>query len=150
MASHTRLTVDFDRAASAPSSVGQGGFHVAYRQAPHEPGDHQALQGVGPAHPDSEQPRHEGLVGAPQLGPFDGHRPRGGLDRGRTVPVAAAGTRSLAMGVALPAQELGDLGLDGGLHQQAHPEPGHLFEHLAELTLRGEQVVDVSADALDR
>jgi hypothetical protein len=54
------------------------------------------------------------------------------------------------MGIALPTQELGDLGLDCGLHQQAHSEPGHLFKHLAELTLGGEQVVDVSADALDR
>ena len=75
--------------------------------------------------------------------------PGGGLDRGRAVPVAAAGPDALAMGVALPAQELGDLGLDGGLHQQAHPEAGHLLEDLAELTLGGEQVVDVGADALD-
>jgi len=45
------------------------------------------------------------------------------------------------MGVALSAQGLGDLGLDRGLHQQPHPEPGHLLQHLAELPLGGEQVL---------
>ena len=37
-----------------------------------------------------------------------------------------------------------------GLHQHAHAEAGHLLQHLSEVTLGGEQVVDVGADALDR
>ena len=32
---------------------------------------------------------------------------------------------------------------------QAHAEPGHLLKDLAEVTIGGEQVVDVGADALD-
>ncbi len=56
------------------------------------------------------------------------------------MAVAAALPGTLTMGVALPAQELGDLGLDGGLHQQAHTEAGHLLEDLAEVTIRSEQV----------
>jgi hypothetical protein len=107
--------------------VGQAGLYVTGRQATDEPGDDQALQRVGAAHPDAEQPGRERLVGASQLGPIDGDRPGGGLHRGRTVPVAAAGADSFAVAVALTAQKLGDLGLDGGLHQQAHPEAGHLL-----------------------
>jgi len=53
------------------------------------------------------------------------------------------------VGVAFPAQELGDLGLDGGLHEEAHADAGYLLQHVAEITLGGEQVVDVGADALD-
>jgi hypothetical protein len=66
------------------------------------------------------------------------------------VPVTAPGAQTIAVAVALTAQKLGDLGLDGGLHQQAHPEPGHLLQHLAQLPLRAEQVVYLRADALDR
>ena len=54
----------------------------------------------------------------------------------------------LAAGVAVPAQELGDLGLQRGLDEQAHPEAGDVLEDLAKLTLGGEQVVDLGADAL--
>lgn len=64
-------------------------------------------------------------------------------------PFAAPGAGTLAMGVALAAHELGDLGLDGALHEQAHAEAGHLLQHLAQVTVGGEQVVDVDADALE-
>jgi hypothetical protein len=66
------------------------------------------------------------------------------------VPVAAAGPDPFAVAVALTAQELGDLGLDRGLHQQTHPEAGHLLQHFAQLPLGAEQLVYVSADPLDR
>ena len=66
------------------------------------------------------------------------------------MPVAAAGPDTLAVAVSLTAQELGHLGLDGGLHQQAHPKPGHLLQHFAQLPLGAEQVVYLSADTLDR
>jgi hypothetical protein len=66
------------------------------------------------------------------------------------VPVAAARTDTLAVAVALPAQKLSDLGLDRGLHQQAHTDPGHLLQDLAQLPLGVEQVVYLGADALNR
>ena len=53
------------------------------------------------------------------------------------------------MAVALTAQELGNLGLDGGLHEQAHAEAGHLLQYVAELPLGTEQVVYLGADTLD-
>ena len=56
MASQTRLTVDLDSGRLGPESVGQGGLHVTHRQTPHEPGDDQALQGVGAAHPTPKSP----------------------------------------------------------------------------------------------
>ena len=130
--------------------VGQGGLDVAHRQAPHEPGDHQGLQGVGATHAHTQQPRREGLVGASQLRTVNGDRTGRGLDRRRAVPVTTADPGSLAMGIALPAQELGDLRLDGGLHQQAHTEAGHLLQDLAKVTVRSEQIIDVGADALQR
>jgi len=129
--------------------VGQGGLDVAYRQAPDEAGDDQGLQCVGAAHPDAEESGREGLVGAPQLGALEGDRAGRGLDGRRAVAVAAAGSGTLAVGVALPAEELGDFCLDGGLQEQAHAEAGHLLQHVAEVTLGGEQVVNVGADALD-
>jgi hypothetical protein len=130
--------------------VGQAGLHVSDRQAPHEPGDHQALEGVGAAHPDAKQPGGERLVGASQLGTLDRDRPCGRLDRGRAVPVSAAAPSSLAVAVALPAQELGDLGLDRGLHQQTDTETGDLLQHLTQLPFGAEQVLYLGADAFDR
>jgi hypothetical protein len=66
------------------------------------------------------------------------------------VAVAAPRTGTLTTGVTLPTQELGDLSLDSGLHQQTHPETSHLLQHVTEVTVEGEQVIDVSADALQR
>jgi len=43
---------------------------------------------------------------------------------------------SLAADVALPAQELGDLCLDGGLHHQAGSDPADLLQNLGEVALR--------------
>src|SRR6266581_3106030 len=48
------------------------------------------------------------------------------------------------------AEELGDLGLEGGLHQQPRAEPGDIFEDLRQLLVLGEQLVDVAVDALGR
>ena len=129
--------------------VGQGRLDVADGQAADEAGDDQGLQGVGPAHPHPQQPGGEGLVRAPQLRALDGDGPGCGLDRGRAVAVAAARAGTLAVGVALPAEELGELGLQGGLEEQAHADTGHLLQDLAEVAVRGEQVVDVGADALE-
>lgn len=65
------------------------------------------------------------------------------------MAVATALPGPVAADVALPTQELGDLGLERGLHQETNAQMGHLFENLAEITVGGEQLVDVGADALD-
>jgi hypothetical protein len=64
------------------------------------------------------------------------------------VAVAIPGTLPLAAGVAVTAQELADLGLQGGLHDQPHAQPGNLLQDLPEVLLGGEQLVDLGADAL--
>jgi hypothetical protein len=64
------------------------------------------------------------------------------------VAVAVAGAVTLATSVAVAAQELADLGLQGGLDDQPHAQPGDLFEDLAEVLLGGEQLIDLDADAL--
>ena len=52
--------------------------------------------------------------------------------------------------VAVAAQELGNLGLQGGLDDQPHAEAGDLLQDLAEILLGGEQLVDLGAYALGR
>jgi hypothetical protein len=52
------------------------------------------------------------------------------------VAVAIPGTLPLAAGVAVTAQELADLGLQGGLHDQPHAQPGNLLQDLPEVLLR--------------
>jgi hypothetical protein len=64
------------------------------------------------------------------------------------VAVAIPGTLPLAAGVAVTAQELADLGLQDGLHDQPHAQPGNLLQDPPEVLLRGEQLVDLGADAL--
>ena len=128
--------------------LGQGGLDVSHRQAPDEAGDDQGLQGVGAAHAHPQQPGGEGLVGAPQLRALDGDGPGRGLDGRRAVAVAATGTNAFAVGVALPAQELCDLGFDRGLDEEAHAEAPDLLQDVGQVTVGGEQVVDVGADAL--
>jgi hypothetical protein len=64
------------------------------------------------------------------------------------VAVAIADALPLATGVAVAAQELADLGFHGGLHHQPHAQPGDLLQHLAEVLLGGEQLVDLGTDAL--
>jgi hypothetical protein len=44
--------------------LGQGGLHVAHRQAAHEPGDDQRLQRVALGHPGAQQPGGERFGGA--------------------------------------------------------------------------------------
>jgi len=99
----------------------------------------------------AEQPGRERLGGAPQLGPGQRHRPGGRLDRHFPVAVAAARTRVLrqpSTGITVAAQELGDLGLQGCLHQQLRAEPGHLLQDLRQRPILSEQVVDLGMDAI--
>ena len=64
------ITVDFDTAADSPSASVSAASTSPDRQAAHEPGDHQRLQGVGLGHALAEQLRGEPLGGAAQLGPL--------------------------------------------------------------------------------
>jgi hypothetical protein len=66
------------------------------------------------------------------------------------VAVAAAGTGSLTVGVAFPAQELSDFGLDRGLDEQAHAEASDLLQDVGQVAVGGEEVVDVGADCASR
>src|SRR5690606_25115516 len=152
------------------SRFGQGGFgaerggecafDVTHAQAAHERGDDQGLQGVGAGDAGAEQAGGELLGGAAQFGAGDGDRPGGGFDGGRAVPVAVAGPyRGLLLAavgcdgggalVASPAEERVHLGFDGGLDDQAGAEPGDVFENLDEITIGGEQGVDLGADGLN-
>jgi hypothetical protein len=90
--------------------VGEGGLHVAHRQAAHKPSDHQRLQRIRLGHPGAKESRREAFGGAGQLRSVDGDRSSGGLARGRAV--AVTGTRAGVFGVgralgAGPAEELG-------------------------------------------
>jgi hypothetical protein len=129
--------------------LSQRGLHVTHAQATHEPRDHQGFQRVGARHALAQQPRDERLGGAARLGAFQHHRPGGGLHGQLGMAVAVPGPLPLATGVAVAAQELGQLGLHGGLHDQPHAQPGDLLQDLAEVLLGGEQLVDLGADALD-
>jgi hypothetical protein len=62
------------------------------------------------------------------------------------VPVAL----TLAAGVAVPPQELGDLGLQRGLEHQPHRRSGHLLEVLQQAASlgAGDQLVDLGTDGL--
>jgi hypothetical protein len=51
---------------------------------------------------------------------------------------------------AVAAEELSDLSLERGLHQQLRAEPRHLLHDLRKLPARSKQLVDVAADALGR
>jgi hypothetical protein len=134
MASQIRLTVDFDNAASDPSASASA--------ASTSRTDRPRTTDAGP-----EQPGGERLVGVPELRALEGDGARGGLDRDRGVAVPAAFSGTITAHVALPTQELGDLGFEGGLHQEADAQMGHFLEDLAELTVGGEQLVDIGADA---
>ncbi len=99
----------------------------------------------------AEQPGGERLGGAPQLRPRQPDRPGGGLDGHLPVAVAAARPDSLAgLGplIAVPAGELGDLGLQRGLHQQLRAEPGHVLQNLRQRPAPGEQLIDMVADTV--
>jgi len=57
---------------------------------------------------------------------------------------------TLTAGVAVPAQKLGDLGLQGGLQHQPYRQAGHLLEVLGQAAPlgTGDQLVDLGTDAL--
>jgi hypothetical protein len=97
----------------------------------------------------AQQPRRERLQRAAHLRALQLDRAGGGLDRGVAVAVAHPGPGTLPAGVAVPAEELGHLGLQRGLEHQPDAEPGDLLEDLAKLTLGvGEQAVDLGSDTI--
>src|SRR5438105_14707108 len=87
--------------------------------------------------PGPEEARGEGHLGPPELGALQGDRSGGGLHGVRAVPVAGAGLGLAGSGpplVAVAAEELGDLGLQGRLQEQPGPEAGPLLQVLAEVS----------------
>jgi hypothetical protein len=71
------------------------------------------------------------------------------------TPVPVAGTRPGVLAgrgalAAAAAGELGDLGRNGGLHQQLRTEPRHLLQHYRQLPTRSKQLIDTAMDARDR
>jgi len=136
-----------------PERPGEGGLHIPHRQAAHKRGDDQRLQGVRLGHVAAEQAGGERLAGAAQLWPGQGHRPGGRLDRHLPVPVTAPGPGTGAGStplIALPAQELSDLGFQRGLHQQLGTQPRNLLQDLRQRAILGEQLIDVVADTVGR
>ena len=133
--------------------LGEGGLDVADRQAADERGDHQRFERIGLGDMRAGQPGRERLARAAQLRPQQGHRPGRGLDGHLPVPVPrtrpgiAAGRGPL---VTIPAEELSDLGLQRGLHQQLGTEPGDFLQDLRQRTILGEQLIDVVADTVSR
>ena len=117
--------------------LGEGGLDVADRQAAHERGDHQRLQRVGLGH---VRCRTAGTR-TPRLVPRSFGRasctgPAVVLTVTSRYPFRDPGRASLAGRgplVAVAAEELGDLGLQRGLHQQLRAEPGDLLQDLRQL-----------------
>ncbi len=64
------------------------------------------------------------------------------------VTVAGPGPDPVTAGVALAAEELGDLGLQRGLQDQAGAQAGDVLEDLAKVAVGGEQSINVSTDAV--
>ena len=64
------------------------------------------------------------------------------------MAVAVPRTRIRIPLVAVPAQELADLGVQRGLDHQAHAQPGGLLQRLGQRLAASEQLVDLGADAL--
>ena len=90
---------------------------------------------------------------AAQLRPGQPDRPGGGLDGHLPVAVTGAGPGIVGRrgaGVAVPAQELGDLSFESGLHQQLRTERGDLLQDLRQRPVLSEQLVDVAVDAVSR
>ena len=70
-----------------------------------------------------------------------------GADGARAGPGIVAGGGPL---VTVPAEELGDLGFQGGLHQQLGAETGHFLQDLRQRPVLGEQLIDVATDTVGR
>ncbi len=131
--------------------VGQGRLHVTITEAADVPGDDQGLQRVGSGHARAEQAGGELLRRAAQLRALHRDRPGGGLDRGRAKPVPAAHAGVPRVGGALvagAAQELLDLDLHGGLHDQPSAQARDLLQLLGKVDATPEQGIDLAADLL--
>ena len=150
MTSQMRLTVDFETVESGPKASASDASTSRTdrpRTKPAITSDSNALVRVTPL---AQQPGREGLGRAPQLRALQGHLPGRGLDRDVRIPVARSLPLSPASGVTVPAQELGNLGLQRGLEHQTHRNPGHLLEVLKQGSPLGasDQLIDLGADAL--
>jgi len=105
---------------------------------------------MGTAHTQAQQAGGEGFVSVSELGAGKLDGARCGLDGHGRIAITVARPKPPAASVALPAEELGDLGLHGGLHDQSDPQPRHILQHLTQLAAGGEEPVDLDLDLLDR
>jgi hypothetical protein len=128
--------------------LGQRGLDITDAQAAHKAGQHERFQRVGAGHAPAQQPGGERLARVAQLGPLQDDRAGGGLDLDRLVAVAIPRASVRVVLVAVPAQELGDLGLQRRLDHQAHAEPGSLLQGLGQRLAASKQVINLRADAL--
>ena len=151
------LTHPRHRRARHPGLLAQGfdqsGLDIAGGQPAHEPSDHQRFQRVGLSHPSTEQLRGEPLGRAAQLRPLHGHRPGGGLDRGRAVPIAHSRSGVLAGSaafVAFAAQKRRHLALDRGLQQQLGSQLGDPLQGYGQIGAASEHLVDLCVQPLAR
>jgi hypothetical protein len=91
-------------------------------------GGHEGLKGVRPADTNPEESRGKLLIDVTELRSFRPDRSGGGLEGRRTIAVPAALVGTLTADIALPARELGDLGGESRLHQEANVQASHLFQ----------------------
>jgi hypothetical protein len=147
-----RLTVVRLIVACSGEDLGQRGFHVAVRQAPHPAGDDQGLQRVGPGDALPEQAVTQRGMGVAQLGALQLHRPQRGLQGAGLLPAVAValGPLSGPALVAVTPQLLADDLLDHTLEGQPHRQAGHLLHDAQQLPAGLEQLMDLSADGLGR
>jgi hypothetical protein len=148
MAPHTRETVDFDSAASAPSDSASAASTSRVDRPRTQPAIVSDSSRVGSGDVLAQQSGGARLVSAVQFGPLVRHRPRRGLDGDVTVAVARPGTGAVAPLEAFAAEEPGDLGLQRGLQDQPRAQMRDVRDRLAEVTVAGEQGVDLGEDAV--
>jgi hypothetical protein len=149
IAAQTRLTVDLLKVAAAPRRR-RGGRHVAHRQAAHHPSDHQRLQRVGLGHPTPKRRDAKRSVVPRSFGRSMVTGPAVVLIVVGQEPLRAPGRASWGGSalVAGPAEGLGHLGLHRGLDDQAGAQAGDVLEDLDQVTVAGEQGIDLGTDAI--
>src|SRR5215212_11811773 len=126
MASQMRLTVDFDRAASAPRAsarVASTSRTDRPRTKPAMTRDSRALVRHTPT-PSSREAKASSVPRS--LGRSMVTGPVVVLMVVGQWPLRLPGRARSPWASRSRPEELGDLGLDGGLHEQAHAEAGHL------------------------
>ena len=133
--------------------VGQGGLHVADRQAADEGRDDQDSRALVLVTWLPNRREANASVVPRSFGRASATGPAVVLTVTSRYPLREPGRASSVSrgpGVTVPAQELGDLGFQGGLHQQLGAEPGDLLQDLRQRPVVSEQLIDVATDTVSR